>query len=137
MLTCSGALPMISHPIYRQLAAFQVVLDKQAKVQIDYDVIPQNRGKEMHKKVLVASLYETMTNKPPMLKFCLIGLKSREMSRLNCGDIFFMTPYIEEGVSGGVENLRASGSKGRNAPGPCPQEIAFYSQGVSDGSESF
>ena len=42
----------------------------------------------MHKNVLVASFYETMTNKPPMLKFCLIGLKSREMSRLNCGDIF-------------------------------------------------
>ena len=33
------------------------------------------------------------------------------------------TPYIEEGISGGVENLRASGSKGRNASGPCPQEI--------------
>ena len=47
MLTCSGALPKISHPIYRQLAAFQVVLDKQAEMQIDYDVIPQNRGTEI------------------------------------------------------------------------------------------
>ena len=49
MLTCSGALPKISHPIYRQLAAFQVVLDKQAEMQIDYDVIPQNRGKEIQR----------------------------------------------------------------------------------------
>ena len=49
MFTCSGALPKISHPIYRQLAPFQVVVDKQAEVQIDCDVIPQNRGKEIQK----------------------------------------------------------------------------------------
>ena len=49
MFTCPGALPKISHPIYRQLAAFQVVLDKQAEVQIDYHVILQNRGNEIQK----------------------------------------------------------------------------------------
>ena len=110
MFTCSGPLPKISHPIYRQLAAFQVVLDKQAEVQIDYHVIPQNRGKEMHKKVLVASLYETMTNKPPMLKFCLIGLKSREMSRLNCGDIFLwpMQCHWENKLKHDVEKQKES-----------------------------
>ena len=51
MFTCSGALPKISHPIYRQLAAFQVVLDKQAEVQIDYDVILQKRSKEIQKVI--------------------------------------------------------------------------------------
>ena len=92
MFTCSGALPKISHPIYRQLAAFQVVLDKQAEVQIDYHVILRKRSKKIQKgdytkKVLVALFFESMTKKTPMLKFCLIGLKSREMSRLIC-DIF-------------------------------------------------
>ena len=38
-------------------------------------------------------------------------------------------PCIEEGVSGGVENLRASGSKGRNAPDPCSQEIHISQPG--------
>ena len=51
MLTCSGALPKISHPIYRQLAAFQVMLDKQAEMQIDYDVIPQTVARKYNKMI--------------------------------------------------------------------------------------
>ena len=40
----------------------------------------------IHKTIIakkcIASFYETMTNKPPILEFCLIGFKSREMSQL-------------------------------------------------------